>query len=184
MNQQKSQALNITLSRHVLSQLQPLFSFKLPTHALTYLAIKLTLHPSSLFQVYYPGMLAHLTSLMSRWSSLQVSWLGHITVVKITLFLKILYLFRVLPATVPPHYLHILQHQIITYIWGSAKPQPPKSVLMRCKLQGSLGLPNFIKYYPVAKLAHLAQYHIVKDSSFWISLAAADSNPPVVNNLL
>lgn len=49
------------------------------------------------------------------------SWLSRIILVKMTLLPKILDLFRVLPVSVLPYYLLILQWRVNTYIWDQVR---------------------------------------------------------------
>lgn len=112
INSEKSKVLNASLSQALLSHLQQVLPFSWSSHYTPYLGIKLTANPVALYSINYPPMLTHLTNLVSSWSTLPLAWLGCITVSKMSILLKIIYLFWVLPVPVPvhPHFLCILIH--------------------------------------------------------------------------
>lgn len=109
INSQKSTALNISLPPTLQSHLSTILPFPWAISHITYLGVKFTANPSDLFSANYPPMLSHLSSVMSKWSSLPLAWLVRITVLKMSILHKIIYLFRVLPIQVPSYFLHILQ---------------------------------------------------------------------------
>lgn len=109
-------------------------------------------------------MLSQLTTLMKKWSSLPLAWMGRITVVKMSILPKILYLFRVLPINVPAHFFRILQRRSAQFIWNKLKPRLPQSTLFMPRIRGGLGVPNFSKYYYASQLAQLTKYHSTKET--------------------
>lgn len=118
----KSKALNVAAEWGGISS--PHFPFQWATPYLPYLAVKLTSSPVHLYCTNYLPMFSRFTSLMASWHPLCVSWLGCITAVKMTLLPKILYLFRVLPISIPS-YFWALQRHVHEFIWGSTKPRSP-----------------------------------------------------------
>lgn len=129
-------------------------------------------------------MLTHLSSLISKWSSLPLAWMGRITVVKMSILPKILYLFPVLPIQVPSYYLRILQQRALLFIWGKVKPRLPKLTLYTPRIRGGLSVPNFMKYYHAVQLAQLPKYHATKETPLWVALKAVDCDPLSTANLL
>lgn len=55
---------------------------------------------------------------------------------------------------------------------------------MRFKLQGCLGLLNFVKHYQAGQLDCLAQYYTVNETPLWVNLEAIDCDNFAINNLL
>lgn len=96
---------------------------------------------------------------MKQWASLPLSWLGKINAIKMSILPKFLYLFRVLPITLPSYFTRLTQRRVLSFIWGTTKPRIPKSTLYLNKLKGGLGLPNFLSYYYAAQMALLPKYH-------------------------
>lgn len=118
----KSKALNISIPPDLQTWLQESLPFTWLTTQLTYLGIIFTENPANLYKANYPPLLTRLTSLMKIWSSLPFTWMGRITVIKMSILPKILYLFRVLPIQVPAYFLWILQQKASQFIWGKLKP--------------------------------------------------------------
>lgn len=78
-------------------------------------------------------------------------------------------------------FFRILQSRLHKYIWGITKPRVPRSILTRGKLQGGLGVPNFLKYF---QLAQITFYHTTAEVPLWVGLEAADLFPLSVSNIL
>lgn len=104
-------------------------------------------------------MLSHLTTLLASWQPLCVSWLGRVVAVKMPLLPKLLYLYRVLPIAIPPYFHRVIQSRVFKYIWGPIKPRVSRSILLRSRLSGGLGIPHFAQYFHAAQLAQIALYH-------------------------
>lgn len=121
---------------------------------------------------------------MKKWSSLPLAWMGRITVVKMSILPKILYLFRVLPINVPAHFFCILQRRSAQFIWNKLKPRLPQSTLFMPRICGGLGIPNFSKYYYASQLAQLTKYHSTKETPLWVAIESVDCDPLSTSNLL
>lgn len=184
INQTKSRALDVSLPQADLVKLRQNFPFQWSTTSIPYLGIKLTSDPSHLFQNNYLPMLTQITSPLNLWLPLCISWLCHIAAVKMSLLPKLLYLYRVFPVTVPSYYHRIIQSKVFKFIWGSTRPRVARSVLLRSKPNGGLGIPKFQHYYQAARLAQTALYHSKLEIPLWVSLEAIDSFPLTITNLL
>lgn len=74
-------------------------------HCLPYLEIQLTANISDLFTANYPDMLKQMTDMLLKWPSLPLSWFRKINAIEMAILPKFLYLFRVLPISVPAYFL-------------------------------------------------------------------------------
>lgn len=184
INQQKSKALNISLSPDLQKQLQDSLPFTWSTTHLPYLGISLTANPADLYSANYPPMLTQLSTLLRKWSSLPLAWMGRITVVKMSILPKILYLFRVLPINVPAYFFRILQRKSAQFIWGKLKPRLPQNTLHMARTCGGLGVPNFSKYYYASQLAQIIKYHATKEIPLWVTIESVECDPLSISNLL
>lgn len=136
------------------------------------------------FSTNYLPLLKSITSLLKQWSSLSLSWFGQINAIKMSILLKFLYLFRVLPIPIPSYFLRLTQRRIMSFIWGTNKPHIPKSTLFLTKLKGGLGLPNFSSYYYAAQLSQLPKYHSNMETPLWVAVESVDIDPISVANML
>lgn len=64
------------------------------------------------FPLYFPYLSVSITSSYNSLYKYQISWIGHIAVVKITYLPKLLYLFEKTPVQNPPRILRTLQNLI------------------------------------------------------------------------
>lgn len=129
-------------------------------------------------------MLSRLSSLLAAWQSLCFSWLGRVASVKMTLLPKLLYHFRVLPVLIPSYFFRAIQCRVYKYIWGPTRPRVLQTVLLRSRLAGGLGVPNFQYFYYTDQLAQLTLYHANVEMPLWVGLEAVDIHPLTVSNLL
>lgn len=83
---------------------------------------------------------------LKNWVRCDLSWLGRINAVKMTLMPWILYLFRSLPISIPKKDIAKFQSKIIDFVWGSKGHRLSRDILYRSKNQGGLGLPNVWLY--------------------------------------
>lgn len=128
-------------------------------------------------------MFRQITNLLTQWSSLPISWVGKINVIKMAILPKILYLFRVLHISVPTYFLRIMQRKITTFVWGSSKRCLPTHTLYLPKLKGGLGFPNLSTYYHAAHLAQIPKYHVTTEIPLWVALESIDCDPLSISNL-
>lgn len=137
---------------------------------LPYLGVQLTDSITDLFAVNYLPPLKQVTSLMSQWSSLSLSWMDRINATKMSILPKFLYLFIVLPIPLPSYFLRLIQRNVMSYIWGNIKPHIPKTTLFLPKFSGELGIPHFSSYYYAAQRAQLPKYHAAKETPLWVAV--------------
>ena len=169
INSQKSTALNISLPSHTLQQAQTSLPFSWSTSHLTYLGITLTPNLTEFLSANFPSLLKQITNLLKQWSSLPISWIGKINVIKMSILPKILYLFWVLPIPVPTYFLRNLQRKTLAFIWGSLKHCVSKHTLYLSKIKGGLGFPNFASYYHAAQIACITKYHAKYETPLWVA---------------
>lgn len=135
INSQKSTALNVSLPPQTLQQAQTSLPFTWSTSHLTYLGITLTPNLSDIFSANYPPLLRKITNFLKQWSSLPISWIGKINVIKMTVLPKMLYLFRVLPIPIPAYFLRNLQRKTQAFIWSSLKSCLPTTLFIFLNLK-------------------------------------------------
>lgn len=118
VNYTKSQALNISLQPSLVTQLKESFHFSWSESSLRYLGINLTPKFEQLYQANYPLIYKKLELDLKQWSPHQLSWLGRINSVKMTLLPRLLYIFRSLPIAIRRDHLSAFQSKVVTFIWG------------------------------------------------------------------
>lgn len=176
MNQAKSKALNITMPHDMATQLQQTFPFTWVNRFLKYLGIQLAKTHTDLFGANYTPVLTKLSSLLTDWSKLHISWIGEIMAVKMSLLPKLLYLFRVLPTSKESY------NGIYSTSIGDKRNLDYRE--RHFFNPGGLGIPHLLHYFHAAQAATLTKYSAHTDTPLWVSIEAADSHPLRIDNLL
>lgn len=138
--------------------------------ALTYLGINLSPSYPSLYEVNYPSCFRHLERLLSIWAMCDLSWLGRIHAIKMTLLPKLLYLFQSLLVKVSRLDLFRFQAKVITFIWGTKGHRLARSTLFAPRSGGGLGVPNFYAYYKAAQIMQLSTVYSRHERPDWVSM--------------
>lgn len=81
---------------------------------------------------------------MERWP---LSLAGRISLIKMTVLPKFLYLFQHIPIFLKKKFFMDLDKQIISFLWGNGTARIRKSILELPKNKGGFALPNFLHYY-------------------------------------
>lgn len=97
MNLSKFKILSISLPAIDVTHLKPSFHFAWQTRTLKYVGILLTIHPANLFRANYIPLLNSKRQYLHKWNHLANSWLGRISVVKMNILLRVLFIFQMIP---------------------------------------------------------------------------------------
>lgn len=131
-----------------------------------YLGINVTRSLSSLASANFTPLISKITSDIQRWGNLPLSLIGRISVIKMNILPKFLFLFQSIPLFLPKYFFESLDKIILSFIWGGKSPRVRKTLLQRCRLGGGLALPNFLHYYWAAHI-HKLCYWLKSPESSW-----------------
>ena len=73
---------------------------------------------SSLASANFTPLISKITSDIQRWGNLPLSLIGKISVVKMNILPKCLFLFHSIPLFLPKHFFYSLDKIICSFIWG------------------------------------------------------------------
>lgn len=110
---------------------------------------------------------------MSTWSSLPLSLVGRINLVKMVILPKFLYLFQHIPICIKKSFFSNFDGILRSFIWANKPARLKKSVLQLPKSKGGLALPNFQQYYWACNINKIL---------YWNSSVQADDCPPWVHS--
>lgn len=104
INHSKSNALNITLPPDTVSLCQKNFPFTWAKESITYLGIKIPTSLSDCFQLSFDPILKETREDLKRWNSLNISWFGRASLLKMTILPRFLYMLQTIPITMHNSY--------------------------------------------------------------------------------
>lgn len=125
--------------------------FQWSSEKITYLGLQIPNTGSKTFSLNYAPLLKKTEAELSRWMNLPLSLIGRINIIKMNVLPKFLFLFQMLPVTVPKFFFKQLNSAVTRFIWKGKIPRIKLKTLQGTPREGGLTLPNFESYYWAAQ---------------------------------
>uniref|UniRef100_A0A8C5M6V9 Reverse transcriptase domain-containing protein n=1 Tax=Leptobrachium leishanense TaxID=445787 RepID=A0A8C5M6V9_9ANUR len=183
-NVSKTQALPLHVDDFSLSTLRALYPFDWRTTSLKYLGISLTKSRGSILKLNYNPLMTSISSQLTSWHALEVSWMGRMMALKMCILPQILYFFRNIPVFIPAHMLLRMQKMLQAHIWKGKPPRISASTINATRRRGGLGFINITAYYRAALLAQLLSSMSQQETPLWLRMENAYIVPFRVHDLL
>uniref|UniRef100_A0A8C5MIE2 Reverse transcriptase domain-containing protein n=1 Tax=Leptobrachium leishanense TaxID=445787 RepID=A0A8C5MIE2_9ANUR len=182
INMSKSEILNISVSPALKASIRAAFPFHWCDSSLKYLGVHLTPDPSALYATNFLPLLKVLKSDMTRWAHPHITWFGRLSVIKMNVLPRILYLLQTLPIFVPVTFFRTLQSLFIHYVWDGKRPRLRLTLLMAPRSQGGLALPHLRNYYSAVHLLRLVEWSTGLPEKRWIALEQELAGCPLASS--
>lgn len=178
INMAKSEILGITVPQSLRTQLQASFPFRWCHTAIKYLGVYLT---PDLYPKNFLPLLQKISADLAAWALPHVTWFGRISVLKMNILPRVLYLLQTLPIVVPSLFFSSLQKLFYSYVWNGRHPRLKLALLTAPKSAGGLALPNVRRYYQAVHLLRILEWSSDPSQKLWIPLESALAGGPLAS---
>uniref|UniRef100_A0A8C5LWN9 Uncharacterized protein n=1 Tax=Leptobrachium leishanense TaxID=445787 RepID=A0A8C5LWN9_9ANUR len=123
-----------------------------------YLGIWLTKLPQDLLEENFVPLWSALQRDLAEWKTLKISWFGKISILKMNVLPRMLYLFQTVPIHIPPAYFSMIQADCTRFVWNDTRPRISYCAMTRPKRVGGLAVPDFHLYYQASHLLLVVEW--------------------------
>ncbi len=141
----------------------------------SYLGIKIT---PNIVPTNYDPLLKGVMESLDKWSTMPISLVGRINIIKMSILPKFLYLFQSIPLPLPNTFLSTLKKAFTRFIWNNKQPRLRLSLLYLPYDRGGLQVPNIKLYYWAAHL-RTAMFYFSTDHPSWVDIEKEELSLPL-----
>jgi hypothetical protein len=116
--------------------------FTIVTNNIKYLGVTVTKQVKDLYDKNFKSLTKEIMEYLRRWKDLQCSWIGRINIVKISILLKAIYKFNVIPIKIPTQFFIELERAICKFVWKIQTPRIVKTIFNNKRTSGEITTPD------------------------------------------
>lgn len=140
------------------------------TDTFTYLGIKITKDTGKIVPINYEPLLEQVFKLLERWTTLPISIIGKVNLLKMSILPKCLYLFQNIPLPPPINFFQSLERAFNNFLWNNRRPRLKLSLIYLPYDRGGLQCPNLQWYYWAAQLRTIMYYFSEETRPSWVDM--------------
>lgn len=148
-----------------------------------YLGVNITKSIKSLREQNLTALTSSVKSDLQRWGKLPLSLAGRVQTVKMNILPRYLYMFQSLPLFLPRSFFSKIDGIISSFIWAGKHARIGKSLLLRNRRCGGLGLPNLLAYYWSANM-HKVMLWCTFPQDSWYQVEESSCSPSSLQALV
>lgn len=124
----------------------------------TYLGVQISRLVSDFEALNLTPLISFLQLKIKNWNKLYLSTAARISLVKMTLMPKILYILQHSPIFLPTQTLHRIRSLLVSFVWHGRRPRVAAKFLAAPWDGGGVSFPDVQLYYLASQLSHLARW--------------------------
>lgn len=145
----------------------------------THLGVKITPHMNKIVKANYDPLMGEVRESIEKWTTMPISMIGRINLIKMVTLPKFLYLFQSLPLPLPQHFFKEINKILCRFIWNNRKSILRLRLLYLPYDRGGLQMPNLLWYYWAAQLRCAMFYFLTQSPPAWVSIEQTISKLPL-----
>lgn len=178
INLAKSEAMPLG-SLNSIPDALPYFPFKWSPTGFVYLGIFITPKFKQMYKANFTPLFEKVKQDLERWSSLPISWLGRISLVKMSILPRLLYPIQMIPVVFSNRVTRDLNSWLSSFIWSKRRPKLKMATLQLPGSVGGLDLPNIRIYQLCTHMRYIHDWISNDPNSIWLGVETSLSKYPL-----